>query len=339
MAVRQKGTKWQVDVTVGGLRAPRVSCDTKAEATKIEADFRAKMLAGVPPDMLTVDGTSKATAKGTLGEAVEMAYKTFWQGRKSEETALRNAEAWTDVLGRDFPLSKMDADKIGEVADGFGAGGNAPGTINRKLAALSVVLKLAVERDLMVRCPRMPKRKEYEGRLRYYSDDEVDSILDFVKDDPALRDLCLLAVETGMRQGELLALTRRDVDFKGKIILLGETKGNKRRSVPLTELSAAAAQRMGQPKMDHERLFRDTLSQSYISRRMRAWKAHRGLPESDEACFHTFRHTTCSRLVQRSVPLPIVQRFMGHADITTTMRYAHLAPDSLDLARVALERN
>ncbi len=50
----------------------------------------------------------------------------------------------------------------------------------------------------------------------------------------------------------------------------------------------------------------------------------------------TFRHTTCSRLVQAGFPLIVVQKWMGHATIQTTMKYAHLAPDSLDVALQAL---
>ena len=67
------------------------------------------------------------------------------------------------------------------------------------------------------------------------------------------------------------------------------------------------------------------------------WKVKRGLKANDEACFHTFRHTTCSRLVQRGVPNLVVQKWMGHSTIQTIMRYAHLAPDSLDVALAALE--
>jgi integrase len=338
MAIRTKGTKFQVDVTVAGVRAPRVSCDTRAEAVKVEADFKAKLLAGVPPDMLTTSATSKPTAKGTLGDAVDRAYKNQWQGRKAEASSLRNADAWCLELGRDFPLGKVNPEVIGRVCDGWGAAGNAAGTINRKLAALSVMLKLAHEDGLIDRVPRLPKRKEYEGRLRYYSDDEVWDLRQHVEGDLFMEGLFVLAVGTGMRQSELLGLTKRDVDTTQNLILLGETKGNKRRSVPMTkEVRSWAVVLMGKV-MDHEKIFPARITCRHISRVIAAWKHQRGLPTDDEACFHTFRHTTCSRLVQRGVSLPVVQKFMGHADITTTMRYAHLAPNSLDEARAALER-
>ena len=338
MAIRTKGTKFQVDVTVAGVRAPRVSCDTRAEAQKIEADFKAKLLMGVPPDKLVATPTAQATQRGTLASAVTRAHKTFWQGRKAEVSSLRNADAWGLELGTDFPLSKLNAEKIGEVCDAWGAAGNAAATINRKLAALSVMLRLACEDGLIDRVPRLPKRKEYEGRLRYYTPDEVASLLDWVGQDAPLKAMFIVAVETGMRQGEILTLTKRDVDVARKLVLLGETKGDRRRSVPITATAMAAFQVAMADCLDHERIFPTRITPSHISRVIRMWRQNRGLPLDDEACFHTFRHTTCSRLVQRAVPLPVVQKFMGHADITTTMRYAHLAPDSLELAREALER-
>ena len=151
-----------------------------------------------------------------------------------------------------------------------------------------------------------------------------------------MRYLIILAVETGMRQGELLGMTPRDVNFRKGIIELGETKGNKRRSVPLTDAARAACIWLTKGKADHERIFDARLTTRNISRWWATWKSKMGLPQGDEACFHTLRHTTCSRLVQAGVPLIVVQKWMGHQRIETTMKYAHLAPDSLDVALTAL---
>lgn len=52
---------------------------------------------------------------------------------------------------------------------------------------------------------------------------------------------------------------------------------------------------------------------------------------------HALRHTCASRLIQRGVPLKVVQEWLGHKTITVTMRYAHLAPANLMAAVEALE--
>jgi integrase len=294
------------------------------------------MLAGETPDQLAPN-TAASQQRTSLGAVLQATYKDRWQGIKSEVTAYRNGEAWCKALGDDFDVTTMGPAEVTAVVDGWVAEGNKPATVNRKLAALGVMLKVAVERGLIDRAFRLPKKKEYEGRLRYYSDAEVDGLIAFVSGHGYIRSLFILAVETGLRQSEMLGLTKRDVDLKRGLVLLGETKGNKRRSVPLTEAAKAALKfPMDAAAHDHDRLFPTFLTPSHISRLIAGWKRSVGLPKDDEACFHTFRHTCCSRLVQAGVPLIVVQKWMGHSAIQTTMRYAHLAPDSLDVALVAL---
>lgn len=53
------------------------------------------------------------------------------------------------------------------------------------------------------------------------------------------------------------------------------------------------------------------------------------LEDDPQFIVHTLRHTCASRLVQKGVPLAVVQKWMGHLNIQTTLRYAHLAPDDL----------
>jgi hypothetical protein len=54
--------------------------------------------------------------------------------------------------------------------------------------------------------------------------------------------------------------------------------------------------------------------------------------------WHALRHTFCSQLVQRSVPLPAVQALLGHSDLRMTLRYSHLAPSTLRDAVAVLEQ-
>jgi integrase len=339
MAIRTKGNKFQVDVTVSGVRAPRVSCDTMAEAKIVEAQFKAHLMAGGDPADLATEGTPKAPAGPTLGELLSVTYKDRWAGAKAEASSLRNGTVWPDELGHDLPVASLTPDMVTEVCDRLAVNGNSAGTINRKLAALSLMLGVGEDRGWCRRF-KLPRKKEYVGRLRYFSDAEVEDLLDYVARDHPMLCLFSLAVETGMRQGELLGLTRRDIDLDNRIIHLGETKGNQRRGVPLTQRAMIYAKEIVKGLRDHEKVFPDRITSEHISRVIRAWKPTYDLPQDDEACFHTFRHTTCSRMVQRGVPIVVVQKWMGHASIQTTMRYAHLATDSLNVALAALnERN
>ena len=62
------------------------------------------------------------------------------------------------------------------------------------------------------------------------------------------------------------------------------------------------------------------------------------LEDDPQFVVHMLRHTCASRLVQRGVPLAVVQKWMGHSNIQTTLRYAHLAPESLMVGKEALEQ-
>lgn len=339
MAIRQKGTKWQVDVTVRGQRAPRVSCDTKPEAQRVEAEFRSKLLAGVNPAMLAPTAEGVTAPSGTLMELVNATHRSRWANSKGESTAVMNASAWANELGDEFPVADLSPAVVSEVCDEWAKRGNKPSTINRKLAALSMMLKVAEERGMIEKVFRLPRRKEYEGRLRWFSEQEAESLIGCAGYDPMLEAVFIIALETGMRLGEILSLTRKDVDYETGLIMLGSTKGNKRRSIPMTQRARNAMYRLTKRKgVGFGPMVPGYINSRHISRVIAAWKRQQGLPEDDEACFHTFRHTTCSRLVQRGVPINVVMRFMGHTVIETTMRYAHLAPDSLEQAKAALEK-
>ena len=68
------------------------------------------------------------------------------------------------------------------------------------------------------------------------------------------------------------------------------------------------------------------------------WDRLRHILKLDDAPWHTLRHTTASRLVQRGVQLVVVKEIMGHRSIHTTMRYAHLQPANLVDAISVLEK-
>ena len=61
--------------------------------------------------------------------------------------------------------------------------------------------------------------------------------------------------------------------------------------------------------------------------------------EETPALFHTCRHTFCSRLIQRGIPLTTVKELAGHSDINTTLRYSHLAPSNFSDAISKLEES
>jgi hypothetical protein len=68
------------------------------------------------------------------------------------------------VLGHDYPVADLTADVAADICNEWAAGGNAPATVNRKLAALSVMLTVAEERGAISKVSPLPLRRESKGR-------------------------------------------------------------------------------------------------------------------------------------------------------------------------------
>jgi integrase len=157
----------------------------------------------------------------------------------------------------------------------------------------------------------------------------------------------LTAAFTGLRLGELLALTWRDVDFTGSVVrvrasyaagVLTTPKSGKVRAVPLAPDVAGALAQLGRRLHwvgDDDLVFAGEagghLDGSALRRRYKAALGRAGLRPLR---FHDLRHTFGTRMIGKA-DIRRVQEWMGHADIQTTMRYLHYAPHAEDAALVA----
>ena len=162
-----------------------------------------------------------------------------------------------------------------------------------------------------------------------------------------LKDLIVLAVNTGMRRGELTSLQWGDIDFASGFIDVrssedNPTKSGSDRRIPMTQdarevLRRLQSERHGRGPGEHvlKGYYGDPLCGDYAGKRFKHYVRKAKLDE--RFCFHSLRHTCASWLVQRGVSLPMVQEILGHADSTTTQRYAHMAPDALKQAMAVLD--
>src|SRR3989454_11824367 len=139
------------------------------------------------------------------------------------------------------------------------------------------------------------------------------------------------ALNTGMRQGEILNLQWQDVDFVRGVLMVMTSKNGTRRTIPLNatvyELLAAKQATTGAARGPVFTTPRgNELQVRYLAREFCEARDLAGIPDFR---FHDMRHTFATRLVQRGVDLYKVQRLLGHKDASMTQRYAHHCPDSL----------
>jgi len=154
------------------------------------------------------------------------------------------------------------------------------------------------------------------------------------------------------RLSEATGLTWANVDLDQKprpLVRFMHTKSGTPRSVPLTERAIKLLRRLYTIRpADEPHVFLQRFpGYSWRGTKPKAkpffnphgsWKTAVERAKLKDVVIHDLRHTFASRLVQRGVPLLNVSKLLGHASLTMTMRYAHLAPPDLNDAIAALDR-
>lgn len=327
MAIKQRGNSWQVDFMLAGERYRR-NFSTAEDASAWEALARQAIKHGKP--VPEVQGSS--TTVTTLREAADNCYAMFWRGSKSDEKQVQMINLLMKYFGPKLPISEITTQKIDDYILYMKKDNKSNGTINRKLAALSKILRYAHEVGKLKHMPVFHRQKEGQNRIRWLTDDEEKQIIDTLMKWGAydVMDAAIVSIDTGIRHSEMCRIQKADISPEG--IYIGKTKNGHPRLVPLTNRARKILETRA--KTHDKDLFPHKTHEWTRS----VWERVRNHLELDDVVWHTFRHTTCSRLVQGGVPLPHVKEWMGHKTIITTMRYAHLSPKHLQEVVGVLER-
>ncbi|MFC1599238.1 tyrosine-type recombinase/integrase, partial [Candidatus Omnitrophota bacterium] len=176
--------------------------------------------------------------------------------------------------------------------------------------------------------------RENNQRVRYLEKEEIESLINNSRG--YLKRIVIIALNTGMRKGEILGLKWRDVDLKRGIIYLLNTKNGERREIPMN--SAVKWALIKQPKhKDGPFVFCNKNGKSFGNVRKSFIAALRKSGIINFR-FHDLRHTFASQLVMGGVDLNTVRELMGHKSIRMTLRYTHLSPAHKSRAVDLLDR-
>jgi integrase len=201
----------------------------------------------------------------------------------------------------------------------------SPATVNRELACLKHLFNKAIHwgyaRENPVRKVRL--FKENNQRTRYLEPSEREKLLACCS--PELRPVVVVALNTGLRLGELIALTWADIDLGKGLLHVRDSKSGEGRHVPLNA-EAVEALRSLTRHIDSPRVFFSRYGKPYRSVRTGFENACKRAGVEGFR-FHDLRHSFASYLVMAGVDLNTVRELMGHKTITMTLRYAHLSPE------------
>lgn len=221
--------------------------------------------------------------------------------------------------------------------------GNKPLTLNSKIAALRSVLGFYVKTGLVEHnvANDVKSKKVTKEEAVFLTEQEVAKLFDAIKNDnrrgvgklDRIRDYAIFKIflATGVRSSELANLTLADVDFRTNRMTVKKGKGNKTRTLILSDGVVDAIKEYLEvresfnPKTD--KIFVSRSGGQYtpitMGRKVKAYAELAGL-DADKIHTHTLRHTAATHTYARTNDLISTGKMLGHSSTRTTEQYAHL---------------
>jgi integrase len=295
---------------------------------------------------------ARRAREGTLGKFLETRYGPWVtvERKTGSETLQRIRSNFAEFL--DCPMERLTTWDIERWRKKQHAAGKAASTSNRDITSLKACLQKAVEWGVLDSHPLItlkPRRVDRSAAIRVLGAEEEDRFRaalrerderkraerasanrwrkergydpypDFGRFVDHLEPIVLVALNTGMRLGEILSLAWADVS-KSAVTVRGDiSKSGQTRVIPLNTECAD--------------VFRDWDSQGpYVfpgaegermSEIKSTWRSLRRSAELENFRFHDLRHTFATRLLRKGADIRTVSNLLGHADIATTARYLH----------------
>ena len=209
-----------------------------------------------------------------------------------------------------------------------------PGSINRVIILLRYMFNLAIKWEVegVSRNPTagIPLLKEDNHVERFLSSEEAKALLIAIKNskNPMLQHIISMLILTGARKREVLDAKWEDFDMERKIWRIPTTKAGKARIVPLSDAASVLLIKLRQRKRCAHAFANPATLKPYSSVYY-SWHTARKEAGLNDVRVHDLRHSFASFLVNAGRSLYEVQTLLGHTQIKTTQRYAHLSTTSL----------
>ena len=324
---------------------------SKAEAGEVWLPkFIAEIREGRDPTRIDVVSPDEMT----VGEFVPLYIERHCEAEGLNMDSLRNRLA---VIARRFgsqPLRVLqNPEPIEELKADLLQRGRAPATVNRYLAQLRHMINWAIDRGLMEKTPFLGRSRgirmlrENNHRYRRLQSGEETKLLGAASGDQLMTARIIVALDTGMRCGEMLLLQNKHVLWPERLIrvLAPNAKSRKERRIPIStqRLTQVLEQRaflgpeafvVGKEFGDHQTDFRSP----WLKVLAGAGITDKKKRVDGDLHWHDLRHECGSRLAERGVPLHEIQYLMGHASLTTTQRYLNATVESLRESVKVLEQ-
>ncbi|MDR2839327.1 MAG: site-specific integrase [Azonexus sp.] len=318
-SITRRGTRWQAQIRRKGYPIQTKTFETKKEAKAWTAVVESEMNRGVFADRSEAEHT-------TLGKALERYANEITPHKRGAPQELRRIRQWQrHPLALRF-LSSLRSVDFSQHRDARLQAGVAANTVRLELALVSNLFTVAREEWSIavtnplntVRNPRLPR-----GRDRRLLKDEEIRLQAVAGNDLAF---CMtLAIETGMRAGEIVNLTWDQIDLPVSVIRLDMTKNGDTRVVPLSDTAVEVIK--ARPRGINGGPLTRFRCSNRLSKSFRVACKQAGIVGLH---FHDLRHEAASRLAPR-VTVQTLAKIMGWRTLQMAMRYYN--PSEQELVR------
>ena len=316
---KHKSGKW-----VAAIRSKNSPTRTKSFTRHADA----KKWAAAQEAMQVTTISSQSVHK--LKDAVERYKRDIIPAYKSQRTATWMLDYASKTLPN-IPLHKYQPRDFTNYRDTRLSEGVSGSTVNRELNMLSRLFDVAL-RDWQwldganpVKGISRPKNSKHRDRRP--TDEELRLIeTECIRSrNEAVWAVIQFAINTGMRQGEILNLEVNDVDLHARIAHLTDTKNGEDRDVPLNKEATAILSEYTNGRVTGRVFTNWTTSDGFRSTFQRIRKR----VNIDDLRFHDFRHEAASRLFERGLNQFQVAAITGHKTLQSLQRYTHLRANDL----------
>ncbi len=318
----------------GKLRQYRIG-DAKSISFEMARQAAQKLRARV---VLGEDPSEERKTKRNIPTVAEFArdrYMPFVKGYKvswdSDDSYLRNhiLPKWGSCH-----LDEVTSQSVIEFHHGMRAKGYAPATANRMVILLRYMYNLAKKWKIPgAETNATAGVQLYEvnnARERFLTAEETQRLKSAVEksDNPQLKFIVALLLLTGCRKRELLDSKWQDFDVEHRSWRIPLCKSGKARHVPLSSAAVSVLAQLprwdGCPYVVPNPKTRKPFVSVYAS-----WDTARKLAGLPDVCKHSLRHSAASNMVNAGQSLYAVGKVLGHTQMKTTQRYAHLSQETL----------
>jgi integrase len=297
------------------------------------------------------DGSWETTSKPnrlTLGDGVTQYREHSKAHHRSFSTYVENGlSVLENFLGSETPLkdittADLEQLKLNRLQDDK----VAKATVDKNIAVAKSFFSWCILQGLTSSNPVTKVKLFHEDneRVRFLDPEtEYPKLLVEAKNGPwYLAPIIVLDVNTGLRRRNILNLQWDQVDFKRRIIRIeSRTKNGRPHNLPLNDTVFQKLQELHQKTGSYPYVFvhlEGRFEGQPITDIKNGFNAAVARAKIQNFRFHDLRHTFCSWLAIRGVPLTAIQKLAGHASIKMTLRYAHLSPRYLADEVKALDR-